>query len=183
MSATRPLAPPARPAGGRVGWFGLGGTLEAAVGAAAAAALAHALAAPAHFRSWPAAGLLFAGLAVAQAALGGALVVGRRGPVVLLAGIWGNVVAVLVYIVSRTVVIPFAPARGPHGTAVGPGRPVIPARAEAVGSFDLFTVVVELALVGLLLTLLPTRLRRPTATGLGIIGSVLWVGLAAVLAT
>lgn len=183
MTATEVRGPAARPAA-RPGAFGAGAIREWAVAASAAAALAHALAVPAHWASWPAAGVVFVALAAAQSGFAAGLVVWRHRAhdALLIAAMAVNTGAVLLYVASRTVVLPFAPARGPHGTGLLPGRPVLPATVESVGVFDLFTLLVEVALVVLLLALLPDDRRRRAGSWLLAVGGLVWgFGAVAVL--
>jgi hypothetical protein len=111
-----------------------------------------------HFREWWAYGVFFVAAGVGQMALA-VLILRRTPPWLVLTGIVGNVAIVGMYVLSRTNGPPF----GPHA-----GRP------EAAGVLDLACAVAELGVIVALLGLLPERLRRRTATLLGLIGLVLW---------
>jgi hypothetical protein len=59
---------------------------------------------------------------------------------------------------------------GSHHGALTPGRPFLPPAPEGVGPFDIFALVVELALIALLVGMLPGRLRSRTTTMLMFVG-------------
>ena len=146
--------------------------LEAAVLLAAAAGLAHAISTPTHFRWWQASGIFFAVLAVFQIGLAIALWMRRTSLMVLLAGLWGNVFVVGVYVASRLTPLPGQPGQTAHGAPRAPGRSFLPPQAEGVGPFDMFSLLVELALIGVLVVLMPVLWRRRTSSML------MWGGLA-----
>ena len=139
---------------------------------AAAAGLAHAISTPTHFRWWQASGIFFAVLAVFQIGLAIALWMRRTSLMVLLAGLWGNVFVVGVYVASRLTPLPGQPGQTAHGAPRAPGRSFLPPQAEGVGPFDMFSLLVELALIGVLVVLLPVMWRRRTSSML------MWGGLA-----
>jgi hypothetical protein len=87
------------------------------------------------------------------------LVLRRPRPWLVAVGIAGNVAIVAMYVVSRTA----GPPLGPHAH--------VPERAGAV---DLLTTAAEIALVGVLLTLLGGRSRRWVANLLLAGGVLLW---------
>src|SRR3954468_6497353 len=91
-----------------------------------------------HMRQWWAYGAFFLATGVGQA-LFAPLVLRRPSAWLALTGIAGNVAIVAMYVVSRTA----GPPLGPHAH--------IP---EATGGVDLATTGAEIALVGVLLTLL-----------------------------
>ncbi len=144
-----------------------------------AAALAHLVAAPSHYTWWPAAGIFFVALGVAQLACGVALVRGVRQERFLLAGIWGTVAVIIVYVASRTVGLPMTPPVPFHGGRWVPGRSMVPDGAKYVGPLDVFTLVAELTFVVLLAAMLSSRAKRRTLNQLMWVGLVLW-GAAAV---
>ena len=89
---------------------------------------------------------------------------------VALTGIVVNLTVVLVWVASRTVGLPIeAPESGESHTETAEGG------IEAVGVLDLASTAVELAVIALLVTLLPARLRRATGNVLLLIGLALWV--------
>lgn len=143
-----------------------------------AAGLAHLVGAPEHLRTWPASGVFFAVLGVAQCAYAWRLFRQRAGVGTLVAGVAGTAAVVVLYVVSRTAGLPFAPAVAAHGGPLRPGRSILPGALPAVGAFDLFTLAVELGLVVCLVALLPARPRRRVVSGLMWCGAALW-GLAA----
>jgi hypothetical protein len=153
-------------------------TTDLAVLLASAAGLVHAISTPAHLRWWRASGYFFIALAVFQLGLALVLFLNRAGLRTVLAGIWGNVAVVLVYVVSRTVGLPGEPAITAHGAPLAPGRAIIPGAVEKVGPFDLFSLFVELALVVVLVSMLPDSWRGRTSSALMCVGLGLW-GLAA----
>src|SRR3954454_7764378 len=81
-----------------------------AAGAALGAAAIHAYVAPEHLQEWWLYGAFFLGVTAVQLALAWLL---ARGPTVtvLLAGIWGTIGLIGIYVVSRTSGLPFTP---PH---------------------------------------------------------------------
>ncbi len=139
-----------------------------------AAAFAHLVAAPGHYTWWPAAGVFFAALGVGQLLYALFLVRGTRASWFILAGIWGTVGVILLYVVSRTVGVPGAPPVPFHGGRWVVGRSMVPNGAKHVGPLDLFTLVAELVLVVTLLGTLPSRLKVRTVNHLMWIGLGLW---------
>ncbi|MEN9644220.1 MAG: hypothetical protein RL238_889 [Actinomycetota bacterium] len=141
-------------------------TVDVAILMAAAAGLAHAFSTPTHWRWWQASGVFFALIAVAQLGLAAALFLNRTSTKVVLAGIWSNVVVVTVYVASRLVALPGQPGQTAHGAPKAPGRSFLPAAPEGVGAFDMFSLLVELGLIVLLLTLLQGRTRTRVTSAL-----------------
>ncbi len=139
-----------------------------------AAAFAHLVAAPGHYIWWPAAGVFFAVLGVGQLLYGVLLVHGIRNGWFVLAGIWGTVLVVLLYVVSRTIGVPGAPPVAAHGGRWLVGRSIVPNGAKYVGPLDVFTLAAELVLVVTLLGTLPARLKVRTVNQLMWIGLGLW---------
>jgi hypothetical protein len=131
---------------------------------AAAAALSLAVAwvhlayVASHLRQWWAYGAFFLAAGVGQA-LFAPLVLRRPRPRVAAVGIAGNLAIVGMYVVSRTT----GPPLGPHAHVPEPAGPI-----------DLATTAAEIALVGVLLTLLGARARRFTANLLVAGGALLW---------
>ena len=132
---------------------------------AAAAALSLAVAwvhlayVASHLRQWWAYGAFFLAAGVGQA-LFAPLVLRRPGQVVAAVGIAGNLAIVAMYVVSRTA----GPPLGPHAHMPEPAGPI-----------DLATTGAEIALIGILLTLLATRPRRWALNLLVAGGALLWV--------
>jgi hypothetical protein len=179
---TSMTVPVLRPGSGRAGataprW---------AAGAALVAAAVHLWAVSDHVdEGWPHLGF-FAALTVAQLWLAVLLLRGARTRV-LLAGVWGTMAVVAVYVLSRTTGvfggIDARPA-GPigHGTHAGhlpvaggwgDGVPVIPsptASTQSVGVPDLIALGAEFALVGLLVAMLPPGARRSTTNVMLVLG-------------
>jgi hypothetical protein len=147
------------------------GSLDLAILLAAAAGLAHAISVPVHLRWWLASGVFFIGMALAQLGLAAALFMQRTSPRVVLAGMVSNVVVVCVYVASRLVALPGQPVfTGAHHGGLTPGRPFLPPAPEGVGPFDVFALVVELALIVMLAGMLPTRMRSRATTVLMFVG-------------
>jgi hypothetical protein len=138
----------------------------------AAAALAHLVAAPSHYTWWPAAGVFFVVLGIAQLGFGVAMLRGSRGEPLLLACIWGTVGVILLYVASRTVGIAGSPPVPFHGGRWVPGRSMVPNGDKYVGPLDVFTLVAELVLVVTSLGMLSDRSRART------VNRLMWVGLA-----
>jgi hypothetical protein len=111
-----------------------------------------------HLRQWWAYGAFFLATGVGQA-LFAPLLLRRPSAWLVLTGIAGNLAIVAMYVVSRTA----GPPLGPHAH--------IP---EPAGGVDLFTTGAEIALVGVLLTLLGGRTRRWVANVLLAGGALLW---------
>src|SRR4051794_29703908 len=141
-----------------------------AVGAALGAAAIHAYVAPEHLREWWLYGGFFIGVTAVQLALAW-LVLRRPTVTVLLAGIWGTIGLIGIYVVSRTTGLPFTPPHRHSGHVLVAGDftngvPHLPAgpgaHVEAVGAIDLSALAVELLLMVILVGLLPLALRRLT---------------------
>ena len=148
--------------------------VDLAIVASSAAALAHVVAAPGHYIWWPIAGVFFAVLGAAQLSFAVLLVRGFDHRSLLMAGIWGTVGVILLYLASRTVGIPMSPPVPFHGARWVVGRSAIPNGAKHVGPLDVFTLVAELVLVVALVSTLPNRSRTRTVNQLMWIGVALW---------
>jgi hypothetical protein len=111
-----------------------------------------------HLRQWWAYGAFFLATGAGQA-LFAPLVLRRPRPWVVAVGIGGNLAIVAMYVVTRTA----GPPLGPHAHV-----------PEPTGAVDLATTAVEIALVGVLLTLLGGRSRRWIANLLLGGGVLLW---------
>ncbi len=112
------------------------------------AGLIHAWAMPEHYREWWGYGTFFLVVASAQVFLSDALLYRPRRELFAV-GVVGNLAVITLYVVTRTVGVPFF---GPHAGAV-----------EEMGLLDLLAIVVELALVITLAGMLRVRLAtRPT---------------------
>ncbi|MEY2583910.1 MAG: hypothetical protein QOE09_3759 [Ilumatobacteraceae bacterium] len=148
--------------------------IDAAIVTSSAAAFAHLVAAPGHYTWWPAAGVFFAALGFGQLLYALLLVRGSANSWVVLAGIWGTVALILLYVASRTIGIPGAPPVPFHGGRWVVGRSMVPNGAKHVGPLDLFTLVAELILVVTLISTLPTRLKSRMVNHLMWIGLGLW---------
>jgi hypothetical protein len=144
---------------------------DVAIVCSASAALAHLVAAPSHYTWWPLSGVFFVALGVLQLGYGLAMLRGGLGDRFALVGIWATVAVILLYVASRTVGVPMAPAVPFHGGRWVPGRSVVPDGAKYVGPLDVFTLVAELVLVITLIGMLSTRSRART------VNELLWVGL------
>jgi peptidoglycan/LPS O-acetylase OafA/YrhL len=111
-----------------------------------------------HLRQWWAYGAFFLATGAGQA-LFAPLVLRRPRQWVAAVGVAGNLAIVAMYVMSRTV----GPPLGPHAHV-----------PEPAGAVDLATTAVEIALVGVLLTLLGGRSRRWVANLLLGAGVLLW---------
>jgi hypothetical protein len=161
-----------------------------AAGAAMGAAAIHAYVAPEHLREWWLYGGFFIGVTAVQ--LGLAWLVLRRPTVtILLAGIWGTVGLIGIYVASRTTGLPLGPAHSHshrHALVAGDftnGVPHLPGvagtRVEAIGAVDLAALGVELLLIVVLVGLLPSVARRTTTNLMMALAVAAW-GIGAGLA-
>ena len=119
--------------------------LHAAAALSLLAALIHLWVMPEHFEEWWGYGTFFLISATAQGFYGAALLRWPSRPLLLL-GIGGNLSIIVLYLLTRTVGIPF----------FGPGA----GEVEGVGVADMWATTSELALVGLLGALLLKDLPR-----------------------
>ncbi len=110
------------------------------------AALIHLWVTPEHLEEWWGYGTFFLIAAIVQGLYGVALLRRPRRPLLLLLGVGGNLSIVVLYLLTRTVGIPFF---GPHAGEV-----------EGVGVADLCATAAELALVGVLGVLLLRNFPR-----------------------
>ena len=148
--------------------------VDVAIVTSSAAALAHGVAAPGHYIWWPIAGVFFAVLGALQLMFAVLLLRGFEHRSLVLAGIWGTVGVILIYVASRTVGIPMAPPVPFHGGRWVIGRSAIPNGAKHVGPLDVFTLVAELVFVVALVSTLPNRSKTRTVNQLLWIGVALW---------
>ena len=109
------------------------------------AASVHAWATREHFEEWWGYGIFFMLVAVAQGLYGPALIRSPRRPVLLLTGVGGNLAIIVLYLVTRTVGVPFI---GPHAGEI-----------EEVGVIDLAATLAEVVLVVALAALLWSVMR------------------------
>jgi len=130
----------------------------AAVAFSLVAALIHLWVAPGHFEVWWGYGSFFLAAASAQGLFAVALLrwPGRGVP---LAGIFGNLAIVALYVLTRTSGVPF----GPHAT-----------RAEEAGLLDMTATAAELATVVFLLSLLGGRARGVAVNAVLLAGAGIW---------
>lgn len=145
--------------------------LVAAAGSWLAAGIHAALIAD-HWRYWVPAGVFFAASAVLQL-LSTVALLGRPRPRSLVAIVAVNAVVVVVYVVSRTSGIPGAPGITAHGSAPGPGVPVIPGAVEKVGTQDLLSLVAELTVVAVCALSLRGRARSHVINALAVTGAAM----------
>lgn len=146
------------------------------------AGLIHLAVAPEHFHEATVVGAFFIVAGAGQLALAVALLRGLGTPALLLAVV-ANVGLVCLYVLSRTVALPFVPPHSefhhlPVAGAAGNGVPIFPGdRIETVGRLDLTCLVAELGLLVMLVAMLPgTKTRRVTTNAL------MGLGLAALAA-
>ncbi len=153
----------------------------AAIVLASVAAGVHAVLIAQQGQVWWGYGALIAAIAIAGAAIAIALSM-RPTLRVLYLAIAATVTSTLLYVISRTVGLPFGP--GPAGAARftdplhGPGAATYEGaggRAESVGLLDLGCLVAEVALVILLVRMLPVDRRRSVTNVLCAVGAALWV--------
>ncbi|MFM6851314.1 MAG: hypothetical protein ACKOVB_19665 [Terrabacter sp.] len=158
------------------------------------AALVHLVVAPEHFAEWAPAGVFFVLVAAGQLWLAQALWRGLSARLVPAAVLLTSGLVAL-YVVSRTIGLPFHPdvdqglgLGGSHhgGSQVpggqGNGMPIIPgsgaqAAVETVGAPDLVCLVAELGALALLVGMLPAGQRRSVGNlflAVGLCGWLLW---------
>jgi hypothetical protein len=155
----------------------------AGVALSAAAGLIHLWVAPEHLNAaWPV-GTFFMLAGAGQLAFAVVLTRGL-GTSGVLFGVAANTGLVCLYVLSRTVPLPFLPAHDeghvehlPVAGATGNGVPVFPqSNIEPVGILDMTCLLAELALIVMLVGVLPRSPRRFTTNAL------MGLGLAAVAA-
>ena len=138
---------------------GVSAAVHAAAALSLAAALIHLWAAPGFFEVWWGYGAFFLAAASAQGLFAVALL-RWPGPAACLAGIFGNLAVVVLYVVTRTSGVPV----GPHAT-----------KAEEAGALDLTATALELATVVFLLSLLGGRARAFAVNAVLLVGAGFWV--------
>lgn len=111
-----------------------------------------------HLAVWWGYGAFFVGIGLAQTFYG-FLLLWNPHPLFHVAAIWGNVGIIVVYVLTRTSGIPL----GPHATVI-----------EDAGLFDMTTTVMELVLVIVVVSMLPTAYRTWTINGLVVVGAAFW---------
>lgn len=148
--------------------------VDAAIVLSAAAAFAHLVAAPSHYTWWPASGVFFVALGIAQLGYAVLLWNGAHHLRFVQAGIWATVGVILLYVASRTVGLPMTPPVPFHGGRWVAGRSIVPNGDKFVAPIDIFTLVAELLMVVTMLAMLPSRARARTVNGLMWIGLALW---------
>ncbi len=153
------LQPAAVPAAGR------GAAESARLAAPAAAVLSmvggwvHVANKTWHGEDWWAYGVFFLAMGVGQG-LFAPLILRRQSPWLLVAGIAGNLAIIGMYVWSRTWGVPM----GPHAGVV-----------EHTKVIDLATTAAEIVLVGILLAMAGSTLRRRVINTLLVAGTALWV--------
>lgn len=161
LAPTRPRLLP-RPAGDvgekETSLAGVAAAVYAAAVLSLVAAAVHLWVAPGHFEVWWGYGAFFLAAASAQGLFAVALL-RWPGRTLSLAGIFGNLAIVSLYVVSRTAGVPFGPHAG---------------RAEEAGVIDMSTTAVELATVVFLLSLLGGRARGVAVNAVLLVGVGIW---------
>jgi hypothetical protein len=147
--------------------------VDVAIVCSVGAAFAHLVAAPGHYLWWPASGMFFVALGVAQLVVAVALVYSVDNRWFVLATLWGTVAVIGVYIVSRTIGLPGTPPVPFHGTHWVAGRSILPDGAKHVGPLDLFTLVAELGVVATMLAMLPSPSKARAINQLMVLGIAL----------
>lgn len=136
----------------------VGAAVYAASGLSLAAALIHLWVAPNHFNEWWAHAAFFLFVALAQG-LFAVLLIRWPGRTLSLAGIFGNLALVLLYIVSRTAGIPLGPHAG---------------RVEEASVLGMAATAAEVSIAVLLLALLDGRTRSFAINALFVAGAAVW---------
>ncbi len=138
------------------------------------AGVAHLVTVPSHLRTWPASGLFFAVLALAQVTLAVVLFRNNFGDRLVGLALWGTVGVIGLYLLSRTFTLPFVPLVGAHGTSGEAGRAIIPGAEKRVHQLDALTLVLEVLAVVTLAALLSPVARRRAINLLMALGVGLW---------
>jgi hypothetical protein len=146
--------------------------VDVAIVCSVAAAFAHLVAAPGHYVWWPASGVFFVALGIAQLVVAVALVYSVDNRWFVLATIWGTVGVIGVYVASRTVGFPMTPPVPFHGEHWIAGQAMVPNGAKYVGPLDVLTLASEILVVATMLTMLPSRSKGRT------INQLMWIGVA-----
>lgn len=145
---------------------------EVAVYSAAAfslvAALIHLWVASEHFLHWWGYGVFFIVVALAQGLFGMLILRWPGRPSIHLAGVWGNLMVVALYVISRTWGMPYGPGWGT------PFNPDV-AHVEDPEILGMSATAAEMAIVILLVVLLGGAQRRWTVNALLSVGVLLWV--------
>lgn len=115
------------------------GLVYSAVALSSVAASIHLWVTPEHFGEWWGYGTFMLGAFLAQAIYAAFLLVWPRWPLLLLAGVGGNLAIVGMWVVSRTVGIPVGPEAG---------------EVEGMGALDVISTATEVGLVVVLVGLL-----------------------------
>ena len=123
------------------------------------AAVIHLWAVPEHAWIWWGYGVFFLAAALSQGLFGVAVLRWPSQPLAV-AGIFGNLSVVLLYLLTRTSGVPI----GPHAGGV-----------EEAGLLDMSATIAEMGLVVVLVTLLGGRYRKATTNALLLLGGALWV--------
>lgn len=123
-----------------------------------AVAMIHLWTALGYFEVWWGYGTFFLGAAAAQGLFSVALL-RWPGRVFSLAGIFGNLSIIMIYVLSRTSGVPFGPHAG---------------RAEEAGVLDMSATGIELMIVVFLLTLLGGRERSVAINAVLLAGVAIW---------
>lgn len=124
-----------------------------------AVALIHLWTAPGYFEVWWGYGAFFLGVAAAQGFFSVALL-RWPGRALSLAGIFGNLSIIMLYVLSRTSGLPFGPHAG---------------RAEEAGVLDMSATGIELMIVVFLLTRLDGRGRSVAINAVLLAGAAIWI--------
>jgi hypothetical protein len=162
MAAETRITIPTRPANDELVAARRAGVPGPAVYAAAAlsltAAMPHLWVAPEHLMLWWAYGVFFLATALAQG-IYAVVLLRRQDTPLLLAGIWGNLSIVVLYVITRTSGIPFGPHEG---------------NVEEAELLDLAATTAELGVILALVMLLGGVSRRRTVNALLLLGVALW---------
>lgn len=138
-----------------------------AAGLSLAAALIHLWVAPEHFEEWWGHGVFFMVCAACQGLFAVMILRWYSSGPILLAGIAGNLVIVLLYIISRTWGMPF----GADWTLFSPSV----AHLESPELLGMLATASELGVIVASVILLDGRTRRLVVNGLLAVGAGVWV--------
>ncbi|HET7480210.1 MAG TPA: hypothetical protein VFJ72_11915 [Rubrobacteraceae bacterium] len=131
------------------------------------AALIHLWVAPEHFLHWWGYGVFFAVVALSQGLFSLFILRWPESALIPLAGIWGNLVVISLYVISRTWGMPYGPGWG------APFNPDV-AHVEDPELLGMSATAAEVAIVILLVALLGGARRRWTVNALLSLGVLLW---------
>jgi hypothetical protein len=145
---------------------GMGLAAYSAAGLSLLAALIHLWVAPEHFEHWWGYGAFFLICALAQGMFVTLLLKWPRSRLILIAGIWGNLAIVSLYVISRTWGMPIGPDLVPFSPSV--------AHLEDPEILGMTATLAEMGIILASVALLRGAWRRWTVNALLLVGGLIW---------